>query len=70
MKAKIDYTLETNIRIERKRQAARQCKSWTMYFDTITGEYFNYPNLTPRQIKDTRLPGNNRSGQETIVVNL
>ena len=52
----IIYDLETRIRKQRKQLAAQACKSWTMVYDTITGEYFTFPNLTKAQIRATRLP--------------
>lgn len=54
----IIYDLETKIRKQRKQLAAQACKSWTMIYDSITGEYFSFPNLTKTQIRNTRLPSN------------
>ena len=70
MKAKIIYDLEANIRKERKRLAEKSCKSWTLYYDIITGEYFSRPNITRAQVKATRLPSNTTEGTPTKHITL
>ena len=69
MKAKVIYDLETRIRKERKRIATENCRRWQLYYDTMTGERFSVPCLTPAQLKATSLPPTN-NGQQAITISL
>ena len=70
MKAKIIYDLEIRIRKERKQIAIANCKSWTLYYDSIYGTYITSPHLTRAQIKAAKLPSRNTEGITPKVVAL
>lgn len=70
MSTKIDYSLETSIRKQRKRIAQDLCREVVMYYDSIYGGYICYKNTKRSHFKNAQLPSLNPTGTPATIISI
>lgn len=66
-KAKVNYDLETAIRLQRKAIAESLCNIVILWFDKYAGQYYHYKDTKKCHFKAAHLPSINTTGMNAMV---